>query len=95
MFIKNDIINTPITKPTPAGIKTDKLKFAIDSTYSSYNPKEDNITALSTPGIIEEPATAIPNNIDWNIFGFVISGNNPLLKKNKLNPIHADINITK
>ena len=27
-------------------------------------PKDDKITALSTPGTIEDPATATPNNTD-------------------------------
>ena len=57
-----------IQGPTAAGNKTDKLKSAIEPTYNSYNPNDDNITALSTPGTIEEPATATPNNTDWNKF---------------------------
>ena len=64
MFIINEIISAPNTNPKPAGIKTDRLKSAIEPTYNSYNPKEDSITALSTPGTIEEPATATPKITD-------------------------------
>lgn len=56
--------NTPIAKPKPAGINILNSKFAIELTYNSYNPSEDKITALSTPGIIEEPATATPKSTD-------------------------------
>ena len=76
----NDIISAPKINPIPAGNKTDKLKSAKELTYNSYNPNEDNITALSTPGTIEEPATATPNSIDWKKFGLVIVGNKSLLK---------------
>ena len=75
MFIIKDINNAPNPSPTAAGNKTDKLKSAIEPTYNSYNPNDDNITALSTPGTIEEPATATPNNTDWNKIESVITGN--------------------
>ena len=94
LFIKNDITKTPITNPTPAGIKIDRLKLAKELTYSSYNPKVDNITALSTPGTIDDPATATPNNTDCNKLGFVITGNKSLLTENKAIPTSAEINIT-
>ena len=80
-----------MTNPNPAGINIDKLKSASDPTYGSYSPNDESITALSTPGTIEDPATATPNNTDWNKFGFVIVGNKFLLKKNKLNPKIAAI----
>ena len=89
-----DINKAPIPSPNPAGIKTDKSKVASDFTYNSYNPNEDNITALSTPGTIEEPATATPKRTDWNKFGFVICGNKFLLKLNKQSPNIADVIIT-
>ena len=93
LFIINEITNDPITSPKPAGIKIDKLKSASELTYSSYNPNDDNITALSTPGTIEDPATATPNITDWNKLGFVTGGNKFLLKKNTLNPKIAAIMI--
>lgn len=52
--------NAPITSPIPAGISIVKLISAIADKYTSYNPKADKIAALSTPGIIVEPATATP-----------------------------------
>ncbi len=70
-----DIPKTPIPKPTPAGIKIEKSKLATELTYSSYNPNVDKITALSTPGTIDEPATATPKNTDCNRFGSVTCGN--------------------
>ena len=63
-FMIKEILNAPIISPNPAGINTPKSKLARELTYTSYNPNEDNITALSIPGTIEEPATAIPNNTD-------------------------------
>ena len=62
----NDIPNTPMPNPTPAGISIAKSKFATELTYNSYSPSVDKITALSTPGTIDEPATAIPRNTDCN-----------------------------
>ncbi len=62
----------PISKPNPAGINTLKFKFASELTYSSYKPNVDNITALSTPGTIDEAATATPNNTDCKKLGFFI-----------------------
>ena len=87
-------MNAPITNPNPAGIRIGKWKLANEPTYNSYSPKDDSITALSTPGTIDEPATATPNNTDWNKFGSVITGNKFLFKKNTLNPIIAEIAIT-
>ena len=91
----NDITNAPPTSPNPAGIKTAKLKLARELTYSSYKPRADNITALSTPGTIEEPATATPKNTDCMIFGSVTTGNRFLLKENKANPAKAANNINR
>ena len=85
----NEITSAPSTSPTPAGIKIAKLNSAKEFTYNSYNPNEDKITALSTPGTIDDPATAIPNSTDWNKFGSVIVGNKFLLKKNTANPATA------
>ena len=93
MFIINEIIRAPITRPNPAGINTPKLKLANELTYNSYNPNEDKITALSTPGIIEDPATATPSIIDCIKFGFSICGNAPLFSENNSNPAIADIPI--
>ena len=84
-----EITSTPTTNPIPAGIKTEKFKLAIELTYSSYSPRDDKITALSTPGTIDDPATATPKNTDCTKFGSVIVGNKFPLKKNKLNPAIA------
>ena len=78
--MQKDITKAPTASPIPAGIKTEKFKLAIELTYNSYRPRDDNITALSTPGTIDDPATATPNKIDWNKFGSVIVGNKSLLK---------------
>ena len=80
MFTIKDITKTPRPKPTPAGINIAKLSSATDSTYSSYKPKDDKIAALSTPGTIEEPATATPKITDWNKLGSVTTGNKFALK---------------
>jgi len=94
LLIINEITNTPITSPTPAGIRIERLKLAKELTYNSYRPKVDKITALSTPGTIDDPATAIPNITDWNKLGSVTGGNKLLLKENTLKPKIAAITIT-
>ena len=95
MFIINEITITPIINPKPAGIRIERSKLAKELTYNSYNPRVDKITALSTPGTIDDPATVIPSIIDWNKFGLVIGRNRLLLKENILKPRIVVIIITR